>query len=297
MKTKNFLLSGIVGIALAGIILTGCHKDSTPTPPSSSTTSSDITAAQDESNASDAMNDSKNISDAAANGNSSEYRPSKNVGAIYSAHCTVTWARDTNGYDTMYINFGATPVECNDHRWRKGEIIVYWARIQSKSLLQIYFDSSSTINMTFNNYAVGNSDTGMIGVSGSRVWQNTGANLLSQQNWNFTASLMLTYPNNQTATWNSTRTNSLVNKGGVYYYEISGSAYGRDRNNVNYTVSITNPLYVTALPWWLGGCAWIESGTIAIVANNTILVNFGTLGVCTPVKTATINNHTYYFVM
>jgi hypothetical protein len=303
MKKKIFLVSGIIGIALTLTVFTGCHKDSPNTPATNNNTttySSDITSAQDESNASDAMNDSKNISDASAQGNSNQYHPGQNVSAIYSAHCVVTWAKDTlNGYDTMYVNFGGTPVRCNDGRWRQGEIIVYWAR-KTGSLLHSYFDSASTITMTFNNYAAGNTDTSMIGVAGTRAWTNTGSNLLSQQNWDFTANLTLTYANKQTATWNSTRTNSLVKVGADYYYEISGSASGIDRNNVHYTLNITTPLYVTALPWWLGGCPWIESGMLNInLANNvnTLTVNFGTLGTCTPIKTATYNNHTYTFIM
>src|SRR5579863_2035514 len=131
MKAKNVLLSGILGVALAGVVLTGCHKDSSA--PTNTTTSNssggDYTAAEDESNASDAMNDSKTISDAAAQGSaSSKYAPTHNVKAIYSAHCVVTFAHDTGvgAVDTVYINFGSSPVKCNDNRWRQGEIMVYW---------------------------------------------------------------------------------------------------------------------------------------------------------------------------
>ena len=300
MKKKIFLVSGIIGIALTLTVFTGCHKKDDATSPStnnSNSSSNDITAAQDESNASDAMNDSKNISDASAQGNSSQYSPGKNVSAIYSQHCTVRLIHDTNS-DTMYVDFGASPVKCNDGRWRKGEIIVYW--LGTGSLLKTYFDSGSVITMTFNNYAAGNTDTNMIGIAGNRVWTNTGSNQMAQQNWSFTANLTLTYANKQTATWTSSRTNSLVKVGADYYYEINGSASGMDRNNVHYSLTISTPLYVTALPWWAGGCAWIESGILDInLANNlnTLSVNFGTLGNCTPIKTATINNHTYTFIM
>src|ERR1700749_3350316 len=139
MKKKIFLVSGIIGIALTITVFTGCHKKddaASPATNNSTASSSDITAAQDESNASDAMNDSKNISDASAQGNGSQYSPGKNVSAIYSQHCTVKLIHDTNS-DTMYVDFGATPVKCNDGRWRKGEIIVYWSG--TGSLLKTYF--------------------------------------------------------------------------------------------------------------------------------------------------------------
>jgi hypothetical protein len=305
MKTKNFLLSGFMGIALSGFVLTGCHKDATTTPTPtnpSSATYNDYTSAEDESNASTAMNDSKTISDAGMQGTASEYRPERNIKAIYSPHCNVSWSKDTGigGYDTMYVSFGNTPVECNDYRWRQGEIIVYWKQ-STGSLLESYFDSSSVITMTFKNYAVGSLQSNMIAVSGSRVWTNTGKNALNQENWSFTANLTLTYPNSQVATWTSTRTNTLVYIGGIYYYEITGSASGTDRNNDGYNLSITSPLYVTALPWWLGGCAWIESGvlniTVASFSNYPISVNFGTLGTCDATAVATINNVNYTFYM
>lgn len=299
MKIKSFVVSGILGIVLAGAVLTGCHKDSTAPP---AATSNDYTSAEDESNASEAMNDTKTVSDAAAQGKSQEYRPEKNIKAIYSQNCNVTWAKDTgNGMDTMYINFGVNPVKCNDGRWRQGEIIVYWPG-KDGSLLQTYFDSGSVISMTFKNYEAGNSQVNMIGVVGTRSWTNIGNNALNEQNWSFNANLTLTYygDNNKTATWISKRTNTLVEVNGVYYYEITGEAYGTDRNGVGYTLTIETPLYVTALPWWLGGCAWIESGTISVNLTNvanTLNINFGNLGTCDDVATATIGNNTYTYYM
>ncbi|HTB31269.1 MAG TPA: hypothetical protein VK808_04535 [Bacteroidia bacterium] len=303
MKVNQFLLSGITGVALSVFVLTGCHKDSTTTPTNNpSTTQNDITSAEDESNASSAMNDSKTISDAGMSGNQGKYGQTRSVQAIYSSNCTVTWSsKDTGigGTDTMYVNFGSTPVECNDYRWRQGEIIVYWKQATG-TLIQSYFDSSSVITMTFKNYAVGSLKSNMIGIAGTRVWTNTGTNALLEENWSFAANLTLTYSNAQTATWNSTRTNTLVQIGGIYYYMITGSASGTDRSNVGYSLNITSPLYVTATPWWLGGCAWIESGVLTVNvtgATYPISVNFGTVGSCDANAVATINGYNYPFIM
>jgi hypothetical protein len=300
MKTKFFLLTGILGIALAGAVFTGCKKDSTAATPDT-----DYTAAEDESNASNASTDTKNVSDAAAQGQQNEYlkRPGRSLDVLVG-HCTVTWslpADTTSGVDTMYINFGPAPVQCNDLRWRQGEVIVYWTRHGNSSLLQTYFDSGSAINMTFKNYASGATASNMVGISGLRTWTNLGVNALLEQNWSFSANLTLSYNTGQTATWTSNRTNTLVEVSGTYYYEVTGTAEGVSRKGIGYTLTITSPLYVTALPWWLGGCAWIESGTISInvtSSTNTMTINFGTIGACNDYAIVTLAgvNYTYYYL-
>src|ERR1700722_2197453 len=62
MKTKQYLLIGALGLALTGVILTGCKKSDTTASPT------DTTAAQDDATGADAIQDSKNISDGAAKG-------------------------------------------------------------------------------------------------------------------------------------------------------------------------------------------------------------------------------------
>lgn len=296
MKTKNLLLSGILGLALSGFVLTGCHKSAT------TTTDTDYTAAQDEANGSFASTDAKNVSDAALQNNGSNYGPERNINRIYSSHCTVTWNdTSTSTMDTMYINFGATPVQCNDYRWRKGEIIVYWAKKTGFWVWQSYFDSGSTVAQTFRGYAVGSASNAMNGVAGTRTWTNKGY-VSGYMNWDFSAYLTITYPDGKTATWNSVRYNVLKNISGTWYYQIKGSAYGTSRNGVGYTLSIedANPLYVTAWPWWLGGCAWIESGIVDInrtTSTNTLSINFGSIGTCDNIAVATINGNNYTFYM
>ncbi len=293
MKTRNFLLSGTLGIALAGVVLTGCHKSST-------TPDTDYTAAEDEANASSAMNDSKNISDAGMQGSTVNYGAVRGVESI-SSHCTVSWSIDTSigTVDTLYINFPNTPTLCNDGRYRQGEILVYWKN-SFGNLWEAYFDSTSVITMSFRNYAAGSAASNMIGIAGSRMLTNLGRNALSEENWNFTANLTLTYNTGQTATWSSTRTNTLVEQGGVYYYEITGSANGVSRKGVSYTITITSPLYVTALPSWAGGCKYIESGSVKIIrtgALNTLYIAFGNVGDCDANAVATIAGVNYPFTM
>ncbi len=302
MKTKNFLVSGILGVALAGFVLTGCHKTSTAP-------DTDTTAAQDESNASFVSNDSKNVSDAALQGNSGKYGPARSIKALYSVNCTVTWDSTTTPGDyTVTVDFGTIPVECKDYRWREGKILVSWKK-SNGFFWQAYFDSLNTVTESFNGYKVGNAQTTMYGVAGTRTWTNEGHNVDGFQNWNFTANLVITNPNGKTATWNSNRNNTLVYEasinGGTWFYQITGGANGTASNGVGYTLTIRNgsPIYVTALPWWwpiTPGCPWIESGIVDITrtsSTNTLSINFGNLGDCDATAVATLNGNNYTIYM
>ncbi len=292
MKTKNFVLSGILGIALSGLVLTGCHK-------SSSTPDTDITAAQDETSGSYASNDSKNVSDNAVGANANKYGPEKHsIQAVYSSHCVVTWS-DTAAAETtvtVTVNFGSSPVLCNDGKWRQGEIMISWPVSAGQFFWEAYFNKNTTITQTFNGYKVGETSGTMNSVAGTRTWTNAGLDTLGYESWSFSANLNITRYNGKTFTWVSNRTNALVNQGGAWYYEVTGNATGTTETGATYTITIANPLYATALPWWLGGCAYIESGVVNITrsnSTNTLSINFGTLGECTGTATATLDGNTY----
>jgi hypothetical protein len=279
MKTKHYFLIGTLGLALTGVILTGCKKTSTDT-----NNPTDITAAQDDATGADAIQDSKNISDGAAKGQA--------VDRFMAAECeTVTKL----GHDTLYnsqndsciiINFGATDCVCKDGRTRRGKIYVFW---NGKS----YFDTGSVVAMTFSNYYLDDNN-----IAGVRTLTNTGTN-----KWSFDAHLSITYANSQTATWNSTRYYSITTVNSVSYWSITGTANGTCRSGATYTIATTTPLYVTVLPWWFFGCAWIEAGTVTVNVSTfsyPVYVNFGSpsaLGAndCHITATATINGNTYNF--
>jgi hypothetical protein len=292
MKPKFFLMNVMVGVMwgviLSAFVFNGCQKD-TATPPASSTT--DITAAEDDANATFAANDAKNVADAAVQWQSSTYIPfgwrPRGFGGIFSA-CANIHGGDTmiNGaQDTVvYIDFGKNDCFCQDNRHRRGTIIVYWGlQHPGETWLQAYFDSNNTITETFRDYYLRDN-----GIAGVRTWTNEGDNINGFENWNFTANLTITYPNGQIATWVSSRNNAIVEVDGVWYYEINGSGHGTARDGRAYTVTITSPIYFTVLPWWAGGCPWPETGTVEISNTNpvsTMIVSYGTLGTCSDTKT------------
>lgn len=275
MKTKHLFLVGTVGLALAGVMLTGCAKKKSTAP-----TNDDYTAAQDDANAQFAIQDSKNIADGAAKGQAAD--------RTLSACWNVRKIPDTlyqSVHDTCWdINFGPTDCLCSDGRKRRGEVLVFWNG-------KPYFDSNSVILMTFRNYYVND-----IGVSGTRTLTNNGSNT-----WGFTANLTLTYPNGGgTATWASTRSNTIQTISAIPYWVVSGSANGTTRKGNSFTITITSPLYATVVPGWLGGCYWIEAGKLTITVSSftyPIYVDFGTVGSCDAAATATINSKVYNFTM
>jgi hypothetical protein len=306
MKTKNLITGGAMAIAFMAFTLTECKKDQATAPDTNTNTANaEMSPAMDDANASYAAMDSKNISDAAVQSQSG-YMPRgetrKSAKDIYGS-CVTVWGNDTviggNNDTVVYIDFGGSDCACRDNRDRRGTIIVYWGlQHPGETKLQAYSDSGNTITQTFKDYYL--KDNGIVG---TRTWTNEGHNVNGYQNWTFTANLTINYPNNQNATWNAIRNNALAQVGGVWYYDISGSAKGVSRDGVGYSLDITSPVYITVLPWWLGGCPWPESGIVTITrtmpagSSINITVNYGTLGTCSGDKTVTINGKTTTFAM
>jgi hypothetical protein len=284
MKTKHFVITGMIGIALAGMVITGCKKESTA--------DTDATAAQDDANASFALNDSKTISDGAAKGQATE--------RILLGACATITADSSATNDTIDIHFPGGCVS-PDGRVRKGDIIVYWKRGVG------YFDSAASITETWRNYSVTTTGGTIIGIGNgsTRTLTNLGYDNNGDCSWSFNANLTLNYSGATTgkATWTSSRTNTLTNVGGVYYYVITGGASGTSRTGVSYTLTITQPLYWTA--YWinifLGKTAYIcdcfESGTVEYSRTGKtypLYLQFTSgVGKCAHTATATINGNNY----
>src|ERR1700722_3279607 len=134
MKTKHFLVTGMIGIALAGMVITGCKKDAAA--------DTDATAAQDDANASFMLNDSKTISDGAAKGQATDRPLGSACGQISKRDTVIGGVTDTL-IDIYFPGGCVSP----DLRTRKGHILVMW---NGKG----YFDSTASITETWKNYSV-----------------------------------------------------------------------------------------------------------------------------------------------
>ena len=163
--------------------------------------------------------------------------------------------------------------------------MVYWNS-------RAYFDSGAIITMTFNNYSMND-----IFITGNRALTNISNNITGMQSWSFSASITLNYPNGKTASWTASRTGYLTVANALYYYAVTGSASGHSQIDSSYNVSITNPLYLTSVPWWMsGGCQWFECGNLTIVSPgvaNPVYINYGSIGTCDNQAMVTINNNNY----
>jgi len=290
MRTKHYLITGMLGIAFVGMIVTGCRKDTNSSNPA--TVDSDATPAQDEANGTYVVNDSKNISDGSARGTATE----RTLGM-----CATWTRRDTvigSVTDTLIDIYFTGSCVSPDGRTRKGHILVMW---NGKG----YFDSAAAITMTWKNYSVTTLTGTVIGVSGIRTLTNTGKDSLGDNSWSYTANLTLTYSTGGTATWVASRTNTLTKIKGIWYYMISGSGSGVSKSGVSYTVTITSPLYWTA--YWLNLlmgnkiCDCFEAGAETFTRSNKAYPLYLTftsgVGNCNHTAIATINGTVYPIIL
>jgi len=284
MKTKHFLITGIIGVALAGMIITGCKKESTA--------DTDATAAQDDANASFMLNDSKNISDGAAKGQANERTLGTTCGQITVGDTLVGGKMDS----LIDIYFPGTCIS-PDYRVRKGHIRVFW---NGKG----YFQDSASVTETWVNYTVTTLGGTGIGITGTRTLTNIGKDSVGDHSWSFNANLTLTYSSGGSCTWNSSRTNILSKIGNQWYYSTTGSASGTSKSGSQYSLNITKPLVYTA--FWLNGgwpswggtyCDCIESGTVELTRTGKTYPLYLTftsgVGHCNRTATATINGNNY----
>lgn len=298
MKINRYLLIAGLGLALAGVVFVGCKKSDNTT----TSNPTDITAAEDDNNANFAVEDTKSIADGASN--------SQAIERMANAPCAhISFHKDTinNTSDSLIdINFGSSPCQCVDGHYRMGHILVWFT-----GGIHCFTNTGDSTIMGFNGYSFGNSQTNMIGVSGTRTLINlgtdTGNGLYS---WKFHASLTLTYPGNGgTATWNSTRAITLTPYQGTNYFVVTGSANGTCRSGATYSITINNnyPLYVQPpvfvhYRYMSTPCAYIEAGELTVTVSTfsyPIYVSFASGNsmppVCESKATATINGISYTF--
>jgi len=276
---------------LSAVIYAGCKKDTpaTTNTNTNTTTDNDYYAAQDEANASFVLNDSKNISDGAAKGQSTE--------KVLGGACGTITADSSATTDSLDIHFTGT-CPSPDGRYRSGDIIVYWTKGKG------YFDSAASITQTWRNYSVSNPATlTKIAVSGLTNLKNTGKDSLGDHSWSYSSNVTLTYSGGTTGTssWSATRNNVLTRVGNVWYYYVSGSATGTDKNGTTYTLAIKSPLVYTA--YWINlaagnaVCGCIEAGSETLTRTGkpyplTLTYTSG-VGNCDYTANATINGTTF----
>lgn len=261
-KSVLFFIVFLGGIAA----FQSCQKTDSQTDSSLVTTAEDLSASEDYSEQTDM--DIDLVADERGGG---------------STCPTITFAQPEGTWpNTMTIDFGAGCTR-PDGRVLSGKLIVdQTADIRTPGAVR-------TINHD-NFYVDG------VKIEGTKTWTNNGqdANGL----WSYTkvaTNMKLTFEDGSTATWNKTRTSTLIGGGDTAthaddVWSSTGTASGVNRNGKDFTATITSPLIKHA------DCRWISSGVLEItVGARTRSLDFGD-DTCDRFGTLTLANGDSYTI-
>ena len=238
--------------------------------------------------------DMKKVVEEAADdeGQSAKFSGNDKSGAFtFGASATVTtvpaWG-DTTFPKVMTIDFGSTNCTGSYGVNRRGKLVV--------TLTDRYRNAGSVLTVQPQNYYVND-----IKVEGTKTLTNNGYNASNHLEYTVDVSnAVITYTDNTTLTWNSTRTNEWIEGDSTTLfthglagicddvYLITGSANGVNRNGLNYSVNITSALRKEVC------CRWVVSGSLNVIPQGfaTRIVDFGN-GNCDNQATVTINGNVY----
>jgi hypothetical protein len=279
MKNMTTKITLFIAAAALCITINACKK--------SSTLDTDITAAQDNSQAENESNFIGNAADAGAATETPQPRSNGTGWQIFQC-ATVTITDTSQAQKTMTITFNPNNGTCRslDGKLRTGQIIVIWTGR--------YRDSGTVIQTTTNNYTVDGYSYNF-----KRTVTNAGTELYNGARVPyFTISENATIATSTgTISWTSSRTREWI--AGSNYpllwwlteYSITGSASGTDRKGEAFTVTITNPIIANL------GCYWLlVQGTfdLQIQGKAERTIDFGQ-GTCDDAATCTINGVVYNF--
>ncbi len=259
----RFLLPTL--IALMGLSLTSCRKESAPSP-----ANQDYTMALDNSRAELYFNDALKQSDVAFKDG--------------DVPCAVSVTIDLQAQPhTMLIDFGTENCIGADGLSRRGRLLV--------TFTGAYGEEGTVITITPQEYHVNDHF-----VQGSKTVTNAGENAQGQSYFTVVVNGTVTAPDGSwTSTHNYQRTRTWIEGEGTLnpfddVYLISGGGNGISRNGLAFTIQITTPLRVEI------GCPWIVSGTQEIVPQGlpVRVIDFGD-GACDSAGTIAVGGFVFNF--
>ncbi|MBA3706343.1 MAG: hypothetical protein H0W84_10740 [Bacteroidetes bacterium] len=186
-----------------------------------------------------------------------------------------------NGFPvTMTIDYGTACTDSIDGKLRKGKIICVFSSKWSS------IGSSIKVNLV--NYSVNNISYSADSIKISRTAATSFTNVVYDGKCSSSSFNLL---------WKGTFTLSQTAGSATLYpyddvFEVSGSANGKNRNNLDYTTTISSPLVKRS------SCGWIESGKLVLTPSGMEprTVNFGN-GNCDNQALLTIKDNTFTFTM
>jgi len=290
MKKLSFAM--FIAFLVAGLIFTSCRKKEDV-----KQTLESIQAAEDNGMVESEFDNAKDASDAEAGATSGVKRTTGIRRVIWvlpqdSAKTSVV-VSDSGSYKKIEINFGNTPVVCNDGKYRKGSIIY---RVDTA----FYKTTNAKASMTLaNGYAAGFDKTNLTQFTGKRELTNNGKNTSGQPQFTLTVTGASATTTSGTITWTSTR---VITRTAGYTtplniwddeYSVTGTASGVNRNGEAFTVTINTPLYKKIK---LGCASTFVTGVWTLTmtsSSKTMVLNYDAYndGACDKVAKVTINGN------
>lgn len=214
-----------------------------------------------------------------------------------SAKTSVT-VTDSTTYKKVVLDYGTTPVACNDGKYRKGQIIF---RVDTA----FYKTAGKKASLTLQNYFAGFDQNALNQHTGKKELTNNGLNTANQPYFTLNVTGASVITTNGTISWTSTRT---ITKTAGYTtplnpwddeYDVTGSASGTNRNGEAFTVNITTTLHKKIQ---LGCASTFVTGVWQLTntsSNKTMVLNYDAYnnGACDKAAKVTINSKDYIVVV
>lgn len=275
MKNQAIKLFTALSVVIAtSVVFTGCKKNEEDKKPTSYTSSSDNSIAE---NAFAGI--MKQIS--AVSDSTNAFKTAANCATVsITSGTTTTWPK------TLVINFGNTNCMGSDYNNRRGIITAVFSGP--------YLDSGTVVTITLTNYYHNDYK-----IQGTQTIKNKGHNAAGHLLYNVNVvNATVTHPTNgKSSTWTTVQEREFVQNGpGINddYYLIRGNSNGVSMEGESYTITTNSDLRVNV------GCPWIVSGaftlTLTDYPNYPIVFDYGN-GACDGNATATFNGTTYNVVM
>lgn len=200
----------------------------------------------------------------------------------FSDCVVVTFAQPEGTFpNTITLDYGAGCTGDNG-RTRVGQIV-----IDASAQLN---NPGAVVTTTFVGFSVNG-----IGIDGSKTITNNGLNADGDPSFTKTTDIMATFLDGTQAEWHTNRTRTIFKGADTPVLAddkilVEGSAYGTNRNGVDFTVTINQGLVKAR------SCPWISAGIIEFsTANVTRTLNFGE-GQCNNKAIASDNQGHYRIV-
>jgi hypothetical protein len=285
MNYKKILIVGCMSALMISIVtMQSCRR--------SRITDAEIEAVGDNADAQGSSSESQTIADQAfAFGRGSGNMRTSNNYSTLSGCATITIdSSNSANTDTLTIDFGTSPCQCKDGRYRQGKMIVVYN--------DRYHTPGAIIDIYFNGYAVGKTTSDMKTFSNTSTKHivNNGYNSSNYMSWNVTTSISFTKANNGgTVTFSETKLRTQIAGLATGYsttnkYSVSGSASGTAANGTSFT---SNTVAGNDLIRDMSCAKHFTQGALEITpaGKSKVTIDFGN-GTCDNTATVTRNGKT-----